>query len=229
MIVASATRWRPTSRPRSCVVGRRTAAPPPDDPGRLEPSCALGPPLRSPGRNRNAAVRHGRLRHCAHWSRGRPARLRGLVPLPAGRHGRLGAARCGTTAVVVAWSQPQCRGATWSPPLRWSLPHAGPQCRRVGRMVASALRAVVAWPLQHCRGAGILTRTSVLRKRSVASGRSAWDARFAIVWGSGRGRPSRRAIGLANIDIPRGMQAVQAWRRLDRRIRWAVARRGRAS
>ena len=74
-----------------------------------------------------------------------------------------------------------------------------------------------------------LTRNSVLRKRSVASGRSAWDARFAVVWGSGRGRPSRRAIGLANIDIPRGMQAVQAWRRLDRRIRWAVARRGRAS
>jgi hypothetical protein len=76
--------------------------------------------------------------------------------------------------------------------------------------------------LQFALTTSFVINDSVLRKRSVASGRSAWDARFAIVWGSGRGRPSRRAIGLANIDIPRGMQAVQAWRRLDRRIRWAV-------
>jgi hypothetical protein len=34
-------------------------------------------------------------------------------------------------------------------------------------------------------------------------------------------------IGLANIDIPRGKQAVQAWRRLDRRTRREVARRAR--
>jgi hypothetical protein len=31
-------------------------------------------------------------------------------------------------------------------------------------------------------------------------------------------------IGLANIDIPRGKQAVQAWRRLDWRTRQAVIR-----
>jgi hypothetical protein len=58
-------------------------------------------------------------------------------------------------------------------------------------------------------------------------GRTASDARFAIVPGSRRRRPSRRVIGLANIDIPRGRQAVQAWRRLDRRTRREVIRRAR--
>ena len=35
-----------------------------------------------------------------------------------------------------------------------------------------------------------------------------------------------KVIGLADIDIPRGKQAVQAWRRLDWRTRQAVIRRG---
>ena len=34
------------------------------------------------------------------------------------------------------------------------------------------------------------------------------------------------AIGLEEIDTPPRRQAVQAWRRLDRRTRWEVARRG---
>jgi hypothetical protein len=67
----------------------------------------------------------------------------------------------------------------------------------------------------------------VLRNDLSLWGGTAWDARFALILGSGRGRPSRRVIGLTNIDIPRGKQAVQAWQRLDRRTRREVIRRAR--
>jgi hypothetical protein len=62
-----------------------------------------------------------------------------LVLLLVVRHGRLGAARCGTTAVVVAWSQPKCRRAAWSPARGGRLPHPVPQCYRTGRMAASGI------------------------------------------------------------------------------------------
>jgi hypothetical protein len=44
----------------------------------------------------------------------------------------------------------------------------------------------------------------------------------SLLSGQGSRSPLRRVIGLANIDIPRGKQAVQAWRRLDWRTRQTV-------